>query len=325
VKKDPRPFFFKTKKSAINAWYRIWTLACLNPENQMNLLSIDKKIEEDYMQTGIACVANYWEANYKLPRPMGIEVRYKYPIPGRGNVWLLGIVDQLRKVSTGWIENHRPELIKNGKLDPDYDPVVIFDIKTEKDRYETDDSKEIDWKKVAENPDLRQTKKVSSALRQQFKLHEEIQATFYTWLYHMHSKKRPIGFYNYNPRWNKGYFTYRTDEDYPELFKKIYQFLDDLNVGRFLPNIGTHCKTCGFFEACQGEKPFKFSFGEHEPPGGLDTSELDDKSIIHVGDNKKPPKQLRLKLKTERKKREPRIEVEPETAQIVIPELPWEK
>src|SRR3990172_10849388 len=120
--KENRPFFYKDKKSAIKGWFFVWKRALNDKSIQKRLISRDPDKEKRFGEIGAICIANYWNANYKLPRPLEIEKRYKHKTPG--GIPFIGIYDQLRLCSVGWIKIHRPELIKDGELIAGYDPVI---------------------------------------------------------------------------------------------------------------------------------------------------------------------------------------------------------
>ncbi|MCA9392363.1 PD-(D/E)XK nuclease family protein [candidate division WWE3 bacterium] len=233
--KCDRPMYYQTLKSAVKAGYFFWrrsleeNLAILQPYTQQDL--------ETYQQLVAICVTNYWKVAVERPRPLHIEWR----LEANWNhiVKLLGFIDQVREVDLATIERLRPELIVDGKLHPDFDPVVLVDLKTNRASYSP-------WKPEG------QTATVEEWARKQFPLHAYEQPTAYTWLYHEATGKWPIAFVWWHLRSGKMYPTYRTKEDIDEFGRTIDHVIDNLTALSFPRNVGSQCAYCDFFRQCRG-------------------------------------------------------------------------
>jgi len=307
-----RNFFFKTFYSAVRGWCRRWNDANRDPKNIKSLFYQNQAMQKDYLKTGIGCVKNYWQANEHLPRPLEIEKYYCFLYPYSAGIDLIGVFDQVRVVSMEWISGHRPDLIIDGKLDPRYAPVVIFDIKTDKGSYDSslngyEELLKLNQAKygLVSQEDFEKAKKeLIHLIGKQHKLHEDIQATMYTWLYEMKHGKKPIGFYWYNIRWGKGFFTYRNDSDYQTMFEMIQYMVDNLNARSFPKVPNSHCLFCSFVEACRGGGKLIYSGVERSLPGQLDgIGENKDPLQLYAHEEGKKPKQLCFKFKVERVKK----------------------
>jgi len=300
--KDNRPFFYKTKRSALNAYWFRWTQELELSKSVKALINPNPDDDEKFLNIGRFCISNYWNATEGKPKPLEVEKRYT--VIHEHKVKLIGIFDQTRQVSLEYVEKHRPELLQDGRLHPDFDPVVIMDHKTEFPNYDPTEGfqKEIsdrDW------------------IRSQFELHEYLQPSFYTWLYWKRHGKWPLGFIWYHMRTNRGYFTFRDKKDLAELFHAIDHYVDNHNAGSYPKNVGKGCKRCDYFMICHGDRPFLRSYPEQLfTMEGLVTPTYVNPPIVEVD------KQLRLKLKVGRRVRKtPEIPVSnPET--FVIRELP---
>jgi CRISPR/Cas system-associated exonuclease Cas4 (RecB family) len=307
-----RNFFFKTLGSATRGWCRRWNNANKDPKKIESLFYQSQAMQKGYLQIGIGCVKNYWQANEFLPRPLEIEKYYRYLYPYSAGIDLIGVPDQVRSVSIEWIQKHRPELIADGRLDPKYAPAVIFDIKTGKESYDSSLNgyeellklNQAKSKLVRREEFEKAKKELVHLIGAQHKLHEDIQATMYTWLYEMKHGKKPIGFYWYNVRWGKGFFTYRNDSDYQTVFEMIKHMIDSINDESFPKAPSSNCSFCSFVEACRGCDKLIYSGVERSLPGQLE-QDGEDKAPFLILANKKEsePKQLRLKFKIERVKK----------------------
>lgn len=269
--KEPRPFFYKTKKSAIGAWFNRWDRA-LEREKEKIIMPNEKKAE-DYGTTGAVCVANYWRDNFDLPRPREIEKRYEAKIPG---LLIVGVMDQIRNVSLDFAKRKRPEIVQNNKLASGFDLSVIVDLKTEYASVGFEIEADVEQK-----------------IRSQFKLHRGLETTFYTYLYERRYGKKPLGMLWYNLRIGKAFFTYRDDDDYADLFHDINVFLDGVASQKFAKIRGKHCVYCDYLEICNGKDHFKFS----DPEDIFNTDTTEGINHTHNPNLIEEPKQLKLKLK----------------------------
>jgi len=270
-------------------------------------------MQKDYLKIGIACVKNYWQANEHLPRPIEIEKYYHYLYPYSAGIDIIGTFDQVRTVSVEWISGHRPDLIIDGKLNPMYAPVVIFDIKTDKRSYDSNLNNyeellklnQAKYELVSREEFEKAKKELIHLIEVQHKLHEDIQATIYSWLYEMKHGKKPIGFYWYNVRWGKGFFTFRNNSDYQNVFEMIQHMIDNINAESFPKVSSNHCLFCSFVGACRGDGKLIYSGVERSLPGQLGQV-LGDKapSMLYAYKEDRKPKQLRFKFKVERIKKD---------------------
>lgn len=297
---EPRPFFYKDKKSAIYAWFNRWQRALEEAAREEKLILPDEERAKEYGQLGVYCIANYWEANFNLPRPLQVEQYYRVNL-GNGIVFV-GIFDQVREVSLDWILGHRPEIVENGKLASGYDNKVIIDLKTDYLNY--------DLRQIKENPSIEEE------IRWQYELHEYLQATSFAFLYEKRTGKKPVGFFWYHLRSGKFFFTFREDRDYQTLDGVIDHFLDNLAAQSFPKHIDKHCRFCDYLEPCREDRYFLVSQPE-ELGGIVSVPKMVPNLVI-----KAPYRQLRLKLKVPREKRaEPQV-LTPPKEPIRLPTIP---
>lgn len=239
--KEPRPFFYNDLQSAVGAWSNRWKMAVAEAKAKEMLLFVNEAKEEEYLKIGIVCLAQYWKAHFDKPRPLEIELRRELNLGG--GLRLVGVFDQIRAVSFDWIRRHRPELVQNGQLASSYDPVVIFDLKT--------DYLDFDATRLSENPTL------AEQIRDQYFLHEYLQPTMYIYLYERIYGKKPIGFVWYHLRSGKGFFTYREESDYLTLFAAVNHYRENVLAESFPKRVERRCRTCDHLLPCNEDRHFK--------------------------------------------------------------------
>ena len=298
--RQPRAFYFKNKNAAIKSWLNRWQRALEKAKAEKKLMLIDIEKEKKYAKAGIFCIADYWDKNFGLPRPLEVEGSHKISLD-KGIVFK-GVFDQIREVSLKWITHHRPELINQGKLEERFDNKVIVDLKTNYLSY--------DPRQFKENPSLEEK------IRLQYELHEDLQVTAFTFLYEKVFGKKPIGFLWYHLRSGKVFFTYREDRDYHTLADIINHFLENIKAQSFPKHVGRHCKYCDYLKPCREDRFFMVVQPE-EVSGNL----LSMKFVPNVVKREKS-KQLKLKLKIKRKKRPNPVVKIPE--EITLRNLPWD-
>jgi len=304
--RTPRPFFYQSKKSAIGAWFNRWNRE-LEKAYKSSIIVRDDELAKEYGAVGAVCIANYWNANVGLPRP--VEVEKQYQMVFKNGFVLKGIFDQVRIVPLEWTALHRPDLVINGELKAGYAPVVIVDIKTDIYSYERKSDKEKNITSIQK-------------AKRQFSLHEDLQATFYIYLYEKIIGKKPIGFLWYHLRSGKMFFTYRNDKDYQTLFGAINHYIEGIAGESFPKHVTKKCYYCDYIEVCREDRDFLVSTAE-------DFSEYaENQEIVPNLVQKEPHKQLRLKLKMERKKSHTPTLIVPEKIEqriITLPDLPWDE
>ena len=298
--KTPRPFYFQNLNSAIRAWCNYWERT-LKEKNEQ-LVDIDEDKAKSYKETGIFCLIKYWQDNEGLPHPLETESFYEAIL--EGCIHLTGKLDQVRSVSLEWVANHRPQIIKNGKLAKEYDSVIIVDLKT--------DRLDFDPNRFEKFPSL------EKILADQYELHEGLQPTAYTFLYEWKTGKKPIGFLWYHLRSGKFFFTYREKKDYQTLNYNIHYFLDNLNAQLFPKNISKRCKFCDYVRPCREDRYLFISYPEKIE----DTSS--DLDFVPNVIKKDPNRQLSLNLKIPREKRKKPEIVLPSSGLEVLSNLPWD-
>lgn len=304
--REPRPFFYKDKKLAINAWFNRWQRALEKVTREEKLILPDEKWAKRYGETGAYCIAKYWDVNFNLPRPFQVEQYHRINLD-KGIVFV-GIFDQVREVSLDWILRHRPEIVENGKLASGYDNKVVVDLKTNYIDY--------DLRQFKEDPSLEEE------IRWQYNLHENLQATSFTFLYEKKTGKKPVGFLWYHLRSGKIFFTFREDRDYQTLYGVIYHFLDNLSAQSFPKHVDKHCKFCDYLNPCREDRYFLVV--EPEELGGICALPKMISNLVI----KPSYRQLRLKLKVPREKRkEPQIVTTSKNSKksIKLPAIPLEE
>ena len=269
--KKPRTFYYQTAISAIFAWFHRWKRACEKEKNR--IIMADEETAKKYGKIGAVCVAQYFRDNIKLPRPMEIESHYRTKYNG---VEVVGVMDQIRPVSMDFVRNKRPELIEKGKLASGYDSVVIVDLKTE-------------YAGKGFSPDS----SIDQKIRSQFKLHEGLEPSIYSYLYEAKHGRKPLGMLWYNLRIGKTFFTYRDDDNHESLFNDLDVFLKNINAENFPKNIGKHCAYCDYIEYCQDKGRLVYS----EPEEIYDMDLAVNLRRIYLPREIAEPKQLKLKLK----------------------------
>lgn len=274
--KEPRRYYYKSLESLLLTWKGRWWRAVYEAKERDRLLYVDDKQAGIFFGVGHACLTTYWNQNLRPERkPIQIEKTYRYPTSV--GIPLLGIFDQVRQVSLEFIVQHRPELILNGQLHPDYDPVVILDLKTNYHSYDVaafrKDPNLYDW------------------VREQFDLHEGIQATCYCWLYWKKTKKKPIGFVWYHLRSGQTFFTFREERDFQVLGDIILHITDNVTNLSFPKHIGDQCRRCDFYRPCREDRFFMIASPEDIPEAeeGAELVLVDSQVRIEAF------KQLRLK------------------------------
>src|SRR3989344_1010964 len=290
--KDPRPFFYLTKKSAINAWFHRFKRALQYARENGGILMPNERSEKYYAEIGSVCIAQYWNKNEGTPRPLEIEKRYVTKLDRPGVVFV-GVFDQVREVSLQYIKTHRPDLITNGRLNPDYENVVVMDLKSDKESYDIRDSYPF-----YKEPELQPTEE--QIVRFQYELHESLLPTAYTFLRERVTRKKPVGFIWYHLRSGKAFFTFRDEWDYQTLYDAIDFYLDSMGSGIFPKNPGDQCSWCPHLEECRGRK--EFLIAEPEELFGIAEGL---RRIPNSFGGDAPQEQLPLKFRIPRRKSKP--------------------
>lgn len=296
--KDNRPFYFKSKRSAIGSWCNRWKRAVEGALANSTLLFASQEETERYKKIGVGCIGNYWEANFGQPRPLEIETRHSVRLPN--GLDLLGIFDQVRRPPLEWVAAHRPEIVENGRLKDGYDQAIIMDFKTQ---YSSFDPEKF-------SPE--------EQIRLQFSLHESLQPTVYTFLYQGVHGKKPVGFVLCHLRSGKTFFTYREEEDYQVLFEIIDHVVENSEAQSFPKHVTDYCARCEFLRPCRGERPFLISPSEGFPG----TEEPRELVFVESGVTINPVRQLNLGIKAERKKKDKPPEIPKTPIPIVLRNLP---
>lgn len=244
--KTPRPFFYLTEQSAIGAWFNRWQRAVEQAVARGQLVRRDRDLDEEFGKIGAICVVNYWKANSERARPLLVEGRLEHhfnPV-----LSLVGVIDQARTVPLSYTQAHRPELVSEGQLHPDYAPVLIVDLKTHRFGYDT---------AALKNPTEYEK------MRRQYNLHEDLQATAYTFLYQQITGKKPIGFIWYHLRSGATFFTYREESDFLNLFLVIDHVVANLQAESYPKNsTDENCRNCDYVPECWEKKIFPISAAE---------------------------------------------------------------
>lgn len=301
--KDPsRPFFYRDIKTAHNAWFGTWNRALIANKGRINFP--DEEKAQQYGATGWICIRNYWNTSVDRAKPVHIEKRYTVPIT-RGRRFV-GIFDQVRLAPLESVRKYRPELISNGQLIDGYDPFFLVDLKTNRYSYDM----------TVFKPDATPLELAAY----QFSLHEDLQVTAYYWLYWQVFHRLPAGFFWWHLRSGKLFYTYRTASDFNTFLEQVEFMLDGLDSGSFPKSVGSHCGFCDHFEVCamaRVDRPLMVTNGAVSLDEGPFAATVEgDVEIVRS-------KQLRLKLKVPRRKREP-IADDPKPKQGKIIVLPNE-
>jgi CRISPR/Cas system-associated exonuclease Cas4 (RecB family) len=294
-----RPFFFKKKVSALHRWWRIWHEEVEKNIAESKLTNASDENTKKYAGIGAACISNYWNGNVNAARPLEIEKKYTYC---EGGIKLTGIFDQLRGVSLQWVAKRRPDIIMSGALHPAFSPVVVVDIKTERNSF---DAERYKTGVTAEERN-----------RLQFDLHEGIQPTMYTLLYELITGRKPVAFLWYHLLTGKWFVTWRTDDDYETLYDVIRHVRENLAVQSYPKHPGKRCRFCDFYEECHENRSFIMSHPE-TPEEDRRPELIPSKIMVD------PTKQLRLKMTVARQKMSPLPKLTPPTRLTTLKDMPW--
>lgn len=297
--KEPRPFFFKKKKSALGYLWRVWHETVKEAVDNGTLAGASEEKTAKYAGIATKCISNYWNGNENAGRPLEIEQRYSYLLDG---IRLVGIYDQVRSVSIPWIIKRRPELIVNGALKEGYKPVVIVDIKTDRYSYDAEHF----------NPDAT----VDDIMRLQFNLHEGLQPTMYTLLHELITGLKPVAFCWYHLLSGKWFVTWRDENDYETLFQVIQHVRDNIAAQSFPKHITKNCQWCDYYQECHENRQFIVA--------GAETPAEDAQiQLLPTSVTVDPISQMRLKLRVTRQKVQELPIVVPEEEPVILRNLPW--
>lgn len=313
--KEPRPFFFKTKRSALGAWYHRWHRE-VEKAAQRKLMCADEKATDTHFLIGSRCISQYWDTNIDLPQPLEIEKTYRAPleVDDRRAGILTGVVDQVRSVSLEWIRRHRPELVINDRLDEMFSPVVIVDFKTGEFSYDVEALRKKSQKNLERDPT------VEEQVFMQYELHEDLQPTAYTFLYEKTTGKKPVGVLWNHLRSGGLFFTFREERDYQTLFETVDHFLSNLAAQSFPKHVGYQCGRCDYLLPCREDRPFLLS-----KPTSL-SGDGEQCMCVPTTVKKDPVQQLMLGLQRSRVKCSlPIVTPSEEERPIVLRNLPWDE
>ena len=307
-----RPFHFRSMRAAVGGFIYTYRELVREAKEKHSLINPNANMEREYRDVGKECVQTYWKQNILLPRPLAVELRLSYPI--LPSVTLAGIFDQTRAIDPNqlerYVKTHRPELWVHGALHPDYDPVIIIDLKTEKRSFEPDQ-----W-------DTTTVLDKNREIRRQFPLHEDMQAAAYSWLYRKRFGKWPFGYWWYHLRSGRLFFTAADSAQHQnKLELAVRSFIEGLEAKHFMPTVGRHCEWCDHIAPCRGVLPFFIASGEE--PSVIENALYESPTgVIRTG-----RRQLALKLGVLRRKRdEPaRPLPKPRAGAIEITEFQWDR
>ena len=278
-KPSKNPLYYSTLQKAQGAWWWKWKTALEQKTPVMRERS--KEWDEEFGVSGLCCITNYWKDNVDKPRPKEVEKRFRVKMFPK--VWFIGIFDQIRTVPLEGIEKIRPDLIVNGKLKDGYDPVLLVDLKTNKESYDP----------RRYRPNITNDGMASY----QFDLHENMQITAYYWLYYQVYKKLPVAFYWYHLRSGKAFRTYRTMGDFEPFLDTMRYVAEGFKNESYPLHFGKHCKFCDYNTECKErrpERPLMFT----EPSDGID---LGGEMIVWPQVLSTGIKQLRLNFPSSKK------------------------
>lgn len=311
---EPRPFYYKTLKSAIGGWFGKWERTLDETYKKGILIKVDPEKEKDYAELGALCTKNFWNGSIKRPRPLQLEREYRVRIPELDYIQLTGKFDQLVEVPIDYIQARRPELVENGQLIPGYDPVAIVDIKT--DRYDYDLSPH------EKNPTPQ------DFYRRQFPFHNDLQKTAYSYLYEKNNRgHRNIGFIRWNLRHNIRRFSFSEEPDYQNMFLIFRDIINHFQDQNFYREYGRHCEWCDYLEPCAQDRYLLIAAAD-DPV--IDQTEATTSLVLPVirgvptGVEVSPVQQLRFpsrKFKTPRAKGKPKSISSPDK-KIILRYLP---
>jgi len=230
------PLYYKSVDTALKAWTYEWFR--LLEENTHLLPERIKGKDYSFLNVGKECLKTYWEQMHKKQPPLHVE---KHLSAVWGNVKVMGIFDQIREIPLDMIREWRPDLLDaKGNLLPGYLPYIIVDLKTGLHNYDL--------------KDLDETASLLKIARHQFPLHEDLQATVYTYIFNEVFGQMPLGFVYYYLRHGKFFLTFRTAEDFETLGKTIDHIIVNLNNVSFPKKPGSQCKWCDYFNFCRGDR-----------------------------------------------------------------------
>ena len=278
------PFYFQSVETAVRAWWHEWFT--MLEENSDKIKDRTKANDYKFGQSGKRCIQSYWKQTYGKQSPLHVEKQFSALL---GDVRLLGVFDQVREVPTELLARLRPDLLTGtGELLPGYLPQIILDVKTGFDDYTT--------------PQTKTEPTVEVRARHQFALHEDLQATIYTYIFKQIFGQLPLGFVYYYVRDGRFFLTFRTLEDFKVLEETVSHVLLNLENSSFPKKPGKQCKWCDYFKVCRGERDLLLN---------IPVTEMDwvkKYTIEEMVSEVEKPVQLKLGLKVKRPKRNSNLE-----------------
>lgn len=247
-----RRFYYKTLGSAKGAWKRYYWNE-IKDDKRFHFKSRKKYDDVRYYNFGWECIEKYWTTNIEKPAPISVESDMPIIIEG---IEVDAKPDQLRVINPSAVLKWRPELIlPDGKLDPRYDNVAIFDIKT---RYD-------EW-----NPPLEKGKLIR--IKDIVPFTERFQAIIYTRAYKIYNKEKfPIGFVYYIlPENTFALVAVEDDAHQADLVTAIIHWRDNLNARSFPKRSGDQCQSCCYYKICSNQKNTDVLIDKNLPISGFD-------------------------------------------------------
>jgi len=288
-----KPFYFKSVEAAKGRFRGRWWNSLR--ENADRLMEKNGFLAKDLEGAGQVCIENYWKQMFSLHKngrgtPPYVEKSLKFYNQEHG-FKIGGRADQIREIPEDRLADWNSDAVEeNGKLKPGYLPHVIVDLKTGKHNYTLRN------KQNGEKAEINKAS-LKRLARQQFALHESMQATVYTYLHERVFGALPLAFAYYHLRTGEIFPTHRTQSDYDDMFERIHHVRDNINSESFPKNEGFGCQYCEHMVRCRGERDLVIV----NPIG--DSNNFSDSRIVPAVERKPELKQLKMKLKVPRKKR----------------------
>lgn len=223
-------YYYKSEKNAVNSFRLLWSKAL--EKHSKDIKDKNEKESRKYLSLGSKCLHNYWIINERKKDPTNVEL--KLSIPLKNGFVLTGIIDQIREIDIEQIRKIRPDAVKDNKLNPDYDPVLVIDLKTGPLEDEFDSS-------LIEDP------------KTQSLVHTNLQSSVYALLYKKHFGKWPIAFTFWQLEENRFQNVFGDSKEAQNiLWREIDRYIESITKRYFKKNIRIeNCRQCAMSEKCK--------------------------------------------------------------------------
>lgn len=235
---ERNPYYYQTLDSALGGWTGNWFRMLEEYEDRIEG-GREREKDFQYLNAGKTCLRTYWEQTFGKQPPLQVERPVHAVL---GNFRLNGRPDQVREIPAQHLHRWRKDLVGSGRTLPaGYLPWVIIDVKTGFNNYNLSDKDE--------------SATIIELARDQFPLHEDLQATSYYYIFDHVYGGLPLAFVFYYVKEGKFFMTIRTREDFNTLEERLEHLRLNLDHESFPKNPDRYeCKLCDYFKICRGDR-----------------------------------------------------------------------